>query len=94
MMKWMFSELVVIAMKMFKHLSLVHHTLPYYNAIQISFGFINSYAYSTVVSSPDPTLSQGKGLVTMGCFLCCAESAVLFSGKPIRLQILLFVMAT
>ena len=32
---------------------------------------------SLIVSSPDPTLSRGKGLVTIERFLCCVESAVL-----------------
>ena len=40
-----------------------------------------------VVSCPDPShTGEGYGLVTIERFLGCAESAVLISGKPIRLQ--------
>ena len=47
------------------------------------------YAFSPyLVSSPDPTLCEGKGLVTIAGFLVCADSAVLISRKPIRLQVL------
>ena len=44
-----------------------------------------SCAVDSLVSCPDHTPAREKGLVTIARFLGCAESAVLFSRKPIRL---------
>ena len=38
----------------------------------------------SLVPRPCPP-GEGKGLVTIACFLVCAKSAVLFSRQPIRL---------
>ena len=47
---------------------------------------------SLVVLYTDPTLSRGKvsGDINFEDFLGCAESAVLFSYKPFRLQVYIF----